>query len=72
MPETLSASSAFQPPEEEVEDVTEEEIKDELYCIMTTNVVGIQYYKGWPNVTYPPLHSSNVVQVWLGQERKFS
>ena len=45
-PETMSASSAFQPPEEEVEDLSEEEIKDELYCIMTTSVVGIQYYKG--------------------------
>lgn len=33
--------------QEEVEDIPhEEEIRDELFCIMSTNVVGIQYYKG--------------------------
>jgi SWI/SNF-related matrix-associated actin-dependent regulator of chromatin subfamily A3 len=43
--QTSFPSSAFQSPEE-VEEVTEDEIRDELYCIMTTTVVGIQYYKG--------------------------
>lgn len=28
------------------EELTEEEVTDEIYCRMTTNVVGIQYYKG--------------------------
>ena len=46
------ASSAFQS-SEEAEEVTEDDIRDELYCIMTTTVVGIQYYKGWPKVTCP-------------------
>lgn len=61
-PQTLSASSAFQQPEE-VEDVSEEEIKDELYCIMTTTVVGIQYYKGSVNVTRPPYPF--IHQIWF-------
>jgi len=60
-PQTLSASTTFQPAEEEIEDVTEEEVKDELYCIMTTTVVGIQYYKGWPNVIRP---HSFIYQTW--------
>jgi SWI/SNF-related matrix-associated actin-dependent regulator of chromatin subfamily A3 len=35
------------PVEEEVEDdASEEEVKDELYCSLSTNVVGVQYYKG--------------------------
>ena len=53
MPQTLStssASSSFLLAEEEIEDLAEEEIKDELYCVMTTTVVGIQYYKGWPSM----------------------
>ncbi|KAG6819869.1 hypothetical protein H0H93_007803 [Arthromyces matolae] len=32
--------------DEMVEDISEEESVDELYTIMNTNVVGIQYYKG--------------------------
>lgn len=34
--------------EEEVEeaDVYEEESRDELYCIMSSKIVGVQYYKG--------------------------
>ncbi|KAG2015673.1 DNA repair protein RAD5, variant 2 [Coprinopsis cinerea AmutBmut pab1-1] len=33
--------------EEEEENLPmEEEVRDELYCVMVTNVVGIQYYKG--------------------------
>lgn len=35
--------------EEPAEEVVEEEVKDELYCTVRTNVVGIQYYKGWVN-----------------------
>jgi hypothetical protein len=71
--QTLSASSTFQPPDEAVEDVSEEEIKDELYCIMTTTVAGIQYYNGWQSdLSTTFLHSSDIVQVWLGQGRKFS
>lgn len=34
------------PTQEEAEDASEEEFKDEIYCNMNTNVVGIQYYKG--------------------------
>ena len=59
--QSSSASSAFQSPDE-FEEVTEEDIRDELYCIMTTTVVGIQYYKGWPtsDLSIESLHSSNV------------
>ncbi|RDB25140.1 DNA repair protein rad5 [Hypsizygus marmoreus] len=32
--------------DEPMEEVDEEEVKDEVYCTMNTNVVGIQYYKG--------------------------
>ncbi|KAI9067101.1 hypothetical protein FKP32DRAFT_1588914 [Trametes sanguinea] len=32
--------------EEEIEDVPEEESRDELYVMLKTNVVGVQYYKG--------------------------
>ncbi|CDO69292.1 hypothetical protein BN946_scf184976.g11 [Trametes cinnabarina] len=32
--------------EEEVEDIPEEESRDELYVMLKTNVVGVQYYKG--------------------------
>ena len=32
--------------EEDVEDFPEEESRDELYVMLKTNVVGIQYYKG--------------------------
>lgn len=28
------------------EEVTEEDVRDELYCTLVTSVVGIQYYKG--------------------------
>ncbi len=37
--------------DERVEDV-EEEVRDELYCEMATNVVGVQYYKGWFNCPF--------------------
>lgn len=40
---TTSASASFPCPTQE--DI-EEEIVDELYCNLTTSVVGIQYYKG--------------------------
>lgn len=41
------AATLTQPSEEELaEEVAEEEVRDELYCTMHTNVVGIQYYKG--------------------------
>jgi SWI/SNF-related matrix-associated actin-dependent regulator of chromatin subfamily A3 len=39
-----SASQAVE--EEHEEDSVDEEVKDEIYCTMATNVVGIQYYKG--------------------------
>jgi hypothetical protein len=64
--QTSSSSSTFQPPEE-VEEVTEDEIRDELYCIMTTTVVGIQYYKGWPKVTcpyHPFIHQTSYRYGW--------
>lgn len=32
------------------EDDDEEEAKDELYCMMTTKIVGVQYYKGSPQL----------------------
>ena len=32
--------------EEFEEDTPEEEARDELYCSLSTNVVGVQYYKG--------------------------
>lgn len=38
-----SASASFPCPSQED---TEEEIVDELYCNLTTSVVGIQYYEG--------------------------
>lgn len=42
------APALAQPSEEEMnEEVAEEEARDELYCTMHTNVVGIQYYQGW-------------------------
>ena len=31
---------------EEDEDQPEEESRDELYCVLKTNIVGVQYYKG--------------------------
>lgn len=37
-----SSSPALEEPEE----APEEEVKDEIYCNLNTNVVGIQYYKG--------------------------
>ena len=43
----VSFPSASQVVEEEIEeDSVDEEVKDEIYCTMATNVVGIQYYKG--------------------------
>lgn len=39
--------------EDEEEDTPEEESKDELYCMLTTNVVGVQYYKGMPKQSVP-------------------
>ncbi|KAF8633364.1 hypothetical protein AX17_004535 [Amanita inopinata Kibby_2008] len=44
-----TAVSLSQPPagtSEEVEDAHQEEVRDELYCTMHTNAVGIQYYTG--------------------------
>lgn len=44
---TLTLPSATQLAEDEtVEEIHDEEIADELYCRLNTNVVGIQYYKG--------------------------
>ncbi|KAG6873428.1 hypothetical protein C0995_015853 [Termitomyces sp. Mi166 len=44
---TLTLPSATQlAVDETVEETPDEEIADELYCIMNTNVVGIQYYTG--------------------------
>jgi SWI/SNF-related matrix-associated actin-dependent regulator of chromatin subfamily A3 len=40
---SASASASFPCPTQED---TEEDIVDELYCNLTTSVVGIQYYKG--------------------------
>ncbi|KNZ72866.1 Putative SWI/SNF-related matrix-associated actin-dependent regulator of chromatin subfamily A member 3-like 1, partial [Termitomyces sp. J132] len=46
-PKTLTLPSATQLAEDEnIEETPDEEIADELYCSMKTNVVGIQYYKG--------------------------
>lgn len=42
------ASSQSQPREVIDVDLVEEEVKDEIYCVLTTKVVGIQYYKGMP------------------------
>jgi SWI/SNF-related matrix-associated actin-dependent regulator of chromatin subfamily A3 len=36
--------------EEPLEEVAEEEVRDEIYCTVHTNVVGIQYYKGLADV----------------------
>ena len=27
-------------------DLTQEEVRDEIYCALTTKIVGVQYYKG--------------------------
>ncbi|CAA7259081.1 unnamed protein product [Cyclocybe aegerita] len=45
---SVAPASSPQPPQvENEEDVQEEEeVRDELYCRMNTNVVGIQYYRG--------------------------
>ncbi|KAG5635503.1 hypothetical protein H0H81_011022 [Sphagnurus paluster] len=52
---TISSTSRLRPTlptasqlaeDEKVEEPPEEEVRDELYCTMNTNVVGIQYYKG--------------------------
>jgi hypothetical protein len=72
MPQTLSASSDFQQAEEEIEDVAKEEIKDELYCVMTTTVIGIQYYKGWLNVTRPSHHFIHRIWFRNGRTRRGS
>ena len=72
--QTSSASSTFQSPEE-VEEVTEDDIKDELYFIMTTSVVGIQYYKGLPKVTCPShsfIHQTSYRYGWAGRGSPFS
>jgi len=52
IPSTLQAPSSVTIPsatqlaeDEHVEDIPEE-VKDEIYCNLNTNVVGIQYYKG--------------------------
>ncbi|KII92184.1 hypothetical protein PLICRDRAFT_133581 [Plicaturopsis crispa FD-325 SS-3] len=43
----LAPPTASQYAEEEIEqDVPEEEARDELYCTMSTSVVGVQYYNG--------------------------
>lgn len=47
--EKVATSSSSAPrfiPENVEEEPAEEEPRDEMYCTMTTNVVGIQYYKG--------------------------
>lgn len=67
--QTSSSSSVLQSPEE-VEEVTEDEIRDELYCIMTTTVVGIQYYKGLSKGTCPLhlfIHQTLYRYGWAGR-----
>ncbi|KAG5648541.1 hypothetical protein DXG03_003152 [Asterophora parasitica] len=39
--------------DEQIEEAPTEEAKDELYCTMHTNVVGIQYYKGILSIIWP-------------------
>ncbi|KAF8638068.1 hypothetical protein AX16_010700 [Volvariella volvacea WC 439] len=41
-----STSRQVETPVLQVDEIVEEEPKDELYCVMKTNVVGIQYYDG--------------------------
>jgi len=56
----------------EHEGVVEEEVRDELYCEMATNVVGIQYYKGWCNLSVSGTGSThrNIEVLW-DRVRKF-
>ena len=71
-PTTPPASDSFPCPTQE--DV-EEEIVDELYCNLTTSVVGIQYYNGRIFFISSKInlkaHHSHIWQAWLGQVKKF-
>lgn len=50
---------------------SEEESKDELYCIMSTQVVGLQYYKGIPIQACYLLNQSLLLnQGWLVLAKK--
>ena len=58
--------------EDQAEEVAEEEVRDELYCTMHTNVVGIQYYKGCVNTLLGfSLTSCFNTKVSWGPEKKF-
>lgn len=66
------AATLTQPSEEELaEEVAEEEVRDELYCTMHTNVVGIQYYKGWLNGLLGGLTNFFNIKVSWVLEKKF-
>jgi len=63
-PSVASAPSHSQANVEVEKEITEEEVRDELYCTMNTNVVGIQYYRG-VFVCSSPLLVSNLVDLGL-------
>ena len=44
-----SSSQITQPVEDIEDEDSEEEIRDELYVVLRTSIVGVQYYKGTPN-----------------------
>ena len=69
---SFNVARAARAEQELVEDVVEEEVRDELYCEMATNVVGIQYYRGWCNLSVLGTGSThrNIKVLW-DRVRKF-
>lgn len=50
----LTQSTGHREEEEEVEESNayEEESRDELYCVLSSKIVGVQYYKGWISASF--------------------
>ncbi|OJT07139.1 Helicase-like transcription factor [Trametes pubescens] len=55
--------------EEVAEEVVEEESRDELYLMLKTSIVGIQYYKG-PYSSYSDITELTLLQVWSDRANK--
>ncbi len=67
----LPAGMSYPPrvEEEVAEEVVEEESRDELYLMLKTSIVGIQYYKG-PYSSYSDITELTLLQVWSDRANK--
>ena len=68
-----NANGVRSSPGDEEDDVMplEPESVDELYCVMKTSIVGVQYYKGTSFCAFSQVRSCLLgQQVWLGLESK--